>query len=99
MNSTINRMFLVLVLVVQHPSFADMKNQDDGKIESSIGVECKQMAMDYNKVSQELHDFKRDYYIIIYLIVIFAALGIIMCYLMKRRNGTDPGWRVGNFSI
>lgn len=99
MNSTINRIFLVLVLIVQNPSFADMKNKDGGKIESSFSVDCEKMAIGYNKVSQELHGFKRDYYIIISLIVIFSALGIIMCYLMKRRNGTDPGWRLGNFSI
>ena len=81
--------------VIQHPSMGD---QDDGKI-PSIDDPCAKLAQDYNQVSQNLHAYKRDYYIVICLIIVFSALGIIMCYLMKRRNGTDPRWQIGNFSI
>ena len=75
-----------------------MGDQVDRKI-PSIDDPCAKLAQDYNLVSQNLHAYKRDYYIVICLVIVFSALGIIMCYLMKRRNGTDPRWQIGNFSI
>ena len=78
-------------LTIQEPSMAKKMISVDANefvVQEIRDIDdaCSQMAIDYSQVSQNLHAFKRDYYIVISFIVIFAASGIITCYIVKRRR-------------
>ena len=61
----------------------DFENIIDGKA-------CRQIAIEYNEVSQTLHSYKRDFYITIIFIVMGIAIGITIFYYVKRRNANQP---------
>ena len=75
-----------------------MGDRDDGKNARTIDDPCEKLAQEYNQLKQDLFTYKHDFYIVICLIIGFSILGK-MCYLKKRRDGTDPRWQIGNFSI
>ena len=89
------KVFFLSIIVVAYSEAARIsKNDRDGK--SAISVDCEQVAMHFNEVSQELYRYKRDLYIVIALILLFFILFVCSVCVKKRRN---PAWRVGDFSI
>ena len=75
---------IVFLLVIQ-----SMGNRDDGKIKNTIDDSCGKLAHEYNEVAKNLFGYKRDFYIMICLIVGFATVAIIV-FIMKKRQRNEP---------
>ena len=75
---------IVFFLVIQ-----SMGDRDDGKIKNTIDDSCGKLAHEYNEVAKNLFGYKRDFYIMICLIVGFATVAIIV-FIMKKRQRNEP---------
>jgi hypothetical protein len=80
------KLIVVLVFFFVIQSRGD---QDDGKNAPTIDDPCTTLAHEYNEVAQKLFAYKRDFYIVICLIVGFSTVAIIM-FIMKRRQQNEP---------
>ena len=66
-----------------------MADQDDEKVKNTITDSCGKLAHEYNEVAKNLYGYKRDFYIMICLIVGFSTVAIIV-FIIKKRQRNEP---------
>jgi hypothetical protein len=79
-----------VLFTIPNDSMADVENGNQDFENIIDGKACRQLAIEYNEVSQTLHSYKRDFYITIIFIVMGIAIGITIFYYVKRRNSNQP---------
>ena len=89
----LQHIILISLFIIQ-----SMADRDDGKNARAIEDPCEKLTQEYIQLKQSLFAYKRDFYIVVCFIIIIPILGML-CYFKNRRNGSDPRWQIGNFSI
>ena len=84
----LQHIILISLFIIQ-----SMADRDDGK-----NAPCEKLTQEYIQLKQSLFAYKRDFYIVLCFIISIPILGML-CYFKNRRNGSDPRWQIGNFSI
>ena len=79
-----------VLFTIPNDAMADVENGNQDLDNIIDGKACRQLANDYNQVSQTLHSYKRDFYITMIFIVLAITIGITIFYYMKRRNANQP---------
>ena len=79
---------IVFFLVIQ-----SMADRDDGKIKNTIDDSCGKLAHEYNEVAKNLYGYKRDFYIMICLIIGFPPIVAIIVYIVKKRQRNEALFR------
>ena len=81
---------LSVLFTFPNNTMAEIKNGNQDFENIIDGYPCRQLAIDYNEVSQTLYAYKRDLYVTIIFIVLSISIAItIFCYI-KRRSGNQP---------
>ena len=78
-----------VIIIVSFLVIQSMGDQVDGKIKNTIDDSCGKLAHEYNEVAKNLFAYKRDFYIMICLIVGFATVAIIV-FIMNKAKGFSP---------
>ena len=78
-----------IIIIVFFLIFQSMADQDDEKVKNTITDSCGKLAHEYNEVAKNLFGYKRDFYVLICLIVGFATVAIIV-FIMKKRQRNEP---------
>ena len=76
-----------------------MDDRYDRKNARAIEDLCEKLTQEYIHLKQSLFTYKRDFYIVVCFIIIITPVLGMLCYFKNRRNGSDPRWQIGNFSI